>query len=163
LFGESVYEKFPSAREEIKNAGNCLAASLWTAGVFHLMRAAEYGLRAISHDRRIRIPKQKHIELATWEDIIKELEKAETEIQNYPKTLAREAQFSFYHGVMMEFKRFKNKYRNSVMHSRDSYNEPEAVAAFAHVKAFMGILSSRIGEGIRTPKIWKGSKWSEES
>jgi len=99
------------------------------------------------------------MELATWNDIIKKLEDAEQEIQGYPKTLAREAQFEFYHGAMMEFKRFKNKFRNSVMHCRRTFDEPEAQSTFNHVKAFMSILSERIGEGERAPKIWKGFKW----
>src|SRR5229473_6950447 len=48
LFGESVYNKFPDLREDIKDAGNCFAAALYTACVFHLMRIAEYGMRRIA-------------------------------------------------------------------------------------------------------------------
>src|SRR5208282_2687692 len=47
LFGNKVYQNFKSARTEIKDAGNCLAADLNTAAVFHLMRASEFGLRAL--------------------------------------------------------------------------------------------------------------------
>jgi len=34
LFGDEVYKKFKSARQEIRDAGNCLAVSLPTASVF---------------------------------------------------------------------------------------------------------------------------------
>jgi hypothetical protein len=48
LFGDAVYENFPSARGDIRDAGNCLAAGLNTAAVFHLMRVVELGLRALA-------------------------------------------------------------------------------------------------------------------
>src|SRR5208282_5491043 len=48
MFGAKVYDRFPPARDDIKDAGNCYAASLYTACVFHLMRVAELGLRAIA-------------------------------------------------------------------------------------------------------------------
>jgi len=133
LFGVEVYQAFRSARFDVEDGGNCLAVGCDTAAVFHFMRVAEYGLRALAHDRRIRIPRNRPIDLATWDDIIKELEKAEEAIRNYPATLAREAQFDFYHGAMMEFKRFKNKFRNQVMHARKSYDSHQAASAFEHV------------------------------
>jgi hypothetical protein len=51
--------------------------------------------------------------------------------------LAREAQYEFYHGAMMEFRRFKNAYRNRVAHTRDVYSRDEARLLFTHVRAFM--------------------------
>jgi hypothetical protein len=160
LFGDAVSTAFPSAALDIREAGNCLAAECPTAAVFHLMRAAEYALRALAVDRGIKFPNKKTVlDLATWEDIIKELEKAEQAIQGYPKTLAREAQYDFYHGAMLEFKRFKNKFRNQIMHTRDDYDRDEAASAFGHVRDFMHILASRISEKTRTPMVWKGRKW----
>jgi len=41
------------------------------------------------------------LDLAKWEEITKQLELGETAIQGYRKTLAREAQFDFYHGAVM--------------------------------------------------------------
>ena len=159
LFGEDVFTAFPSARKDIKESGNCFATELHTACVFHLMRVAEYGLRALAFDRRVTIPKGRPIELATWDDIIKELEKAEEAIRNYPQTLARESQYEFYHGALMQYRRFKNLFRNRVSHTRDAYAEAEAKLAFDSVREFMGILALRISEGKRTPVIWKGNKW----
>jgi hypothetical protein len=154
LFGAEVHAAFPSARRDIAQAGDCLVAECGTAAVFHLMRAVEHSLRALATDRQIELPKTKVLELATWEEIIRQLEKAEQEIQQYPKTLARERQFAFYHGAMMEFKRFKNLFRNSVMHTRDDYDRVEAYGAFIHVQAFMKILASEISEIKITPLIW---------
>ena len=159
LFGDAVLKAFPDAEDDIREAGNCLAADCSTAAVFHLMRVAEHGLRALAYDRRITLPKDKPIDLATWEDLLKELEKAEDTIRNFPKTEAREAQFDFFHGAMMELKRFKNKFRNRAAHTRESFDRNEAMSAFTHVKAFMQILASRISATKRTPVIWKGAKW----
>jgi hypothetical protein len=94
LFGESVKKAFPSATYDIKESGNCLAADCATAAVFHLMRVAEYGLRALAWDRRIKVPKGP-IELACWEDIIRELEDAEKAIKNFPKTWLGKNSISF--------------------------------------------------------------------
>ena len=159
LFGADVSKSFPSAANDIRDAGNCLASECTTAAVFHAMRVAEYGLRALAYDRRIELEKKKPIELATWEDIIKKLEDAETEIKGYPKTLARESQYDFYHGAMMQFRGFKNVFRNQIMHSRKSYGRDMAFAIVNQVRDFMNILATRIAEDKRTPKRWKGRKW----
>jgi hypothetical protein len=159
FFGTEVYAAFPNASYDLAEAGNALAVELHTAAVFHLMRTAEYGLRALARDRRVILPRKEILELATWEAIIKQLEDAEAAIQSYPKTLAREAQFDFYHGAMMEFKRFKNKFRNCIMHTRRNYDRDQAHSALTHVCAFMKLLASRISETKRTPRIWKGAKW----
>jgi len=54
----------------------------------------------------------------------------------------------------MEFKRFKNKFRNRIMHTRDEYDSDEAHSAFVHVKEFMNILASKIAENVKTPEMW---------
>lgn len=154
LFGKQASEAFPSAQFDIKEAGNCLALGCSTAAVFHLMRAVEWGIRALAYDRRIRLSRGP-IELATWEELIRQLEDVEKAIQGYPRTLAREAQFAFYHGASMDIKRFKNKFRNAVMHTRDEYDQDQAKSAFNHVKSFMQTLAGKISETKRTPVIWK--------
>jgi regulator of sirC expression with transglutaminase-like and TPR domain len=94
------------------------------------------------------------LELATWEQIIQELEDAETAIKGFPQTLAREEQFQFYHHALMQYRAFKNIFRNSVMHTRDSYDRDQAVSAVNTVRAFMQGLSTKIKEGSQTPWIW---------
>jgi hypothetical protein len=158
-FGEKVERAFPSSIRDVADAGGCLAVDLNTAAVFHLMRVAEHGLRAIAHDRRIKIPKKRPVELATWDDIIKGLEKAEDDIIGYPQTLAREAQLAFYHGAMMQLKRFKNVFRNRVSHTREDFGRTQALGVLENVREFMGTLATRISEKTRTPVVWKGKKW----
>jgi hypothetical protein len=156
LFGDEVHAKFSDARADITEAGTCYACGCATAAVFHLMRVAEVGLRALAWDRRIVLPKKKPILLATWDEIIRELENSEQAIQGYKKTQAREAQFAFYHGAMMEFRAFKNVWRNRVMHAREErYDRHQAQNALEHVRGFMQILATRISTVQRTPLIWR--------
>lgn len=47
LFGDEVFAKFERARDDIEEAGKCLACGRATATVFHLMRALESAVRII--------------------------------------------------------------------------------------------------------------------
>jgi len=67
LFCKSVYENFKSARADIKDAGNCLAADLNTAAVFHLMCVVNIGLLALAKHLKLKI---KAIEFQEWKNII---------------------------------------------------------------------------------------------
>jgi hypothetical protein len=118
------------------------------------MRVAEGGLRCLAKDRQIVFPAD--LKLQAWDDVLRELEKSEARIQQYPKTLKREEQFEFYHGAMMELKRFKNLWRNRIMHLRnDPIDRDEALSAFNHVKDFMRIPATHISEiSPPLPEIW---------
>jgi hypothetical protein len=48
LFGDDVFSAFPSATDDITEAGTCLALERSTACVMHLMRVAEVGLKALA-------------------------------------------------------------------------------------------------------------------
>ena len=48
IVNDAVLLAFPTASEEMRNAGTCLAVSMHTASVFHSMRAAEIGLRSMN-------------------------------------------------------------------------------------------------------------------
>jgi hypothetical protein len=159
LFGSEVAAAFPSAEDDIRDAGNCLAAECNTAAVFHLMRVAEIGLRALARDRRVRLPRKEPLDVAAWETIIKELEAADDAIRQYPKTGAQAAQYAFHHGAMMEFAKFKSVFRTQVMQARQQFEPNHAVKVFEDVRAFMQILANRISESSRTPLVWKGRKW----
>jgi hypothetical protein len=131
LFGDDVYNAFPSARLDIKEAGSCLATGRSTACIFHLMRGSEIGLRVLAWDRRVEFVKRPHIpiELRQWDEILKQLEDEETKIQQYKQSLAREAQLAFYHGAMVELRAFKNLYRHRTAHAREHYDIDKARSA----------------------------------
>jgi len=73
LYGETVHEKFEDARDDLKDAGNCLAASLPTACMFHLMRVTEHGLRSLAkklHVQLIHKGKSCPIDFGDWDKVI---------------------------------------------------------------------------------------------
>ena len=161
LFGEAVKEGFPAVAADISAAGNCLAAECNTAAVFHLMRVADAGLRALARDRRIKLPRKERLGLEAWDGIIRELESAESTIRQYPKSPAQEAQYAFHHEAMARFARFRDVFRNQLMHVQEHFGQPHAVAIFEDVQAFMRTLATRITENSRTPLVWKGKKWAQ--
>jgi hypothetical protein len=159
ILGEGVSRAFPTAAPDIKEAGNCLAADCNTAAVFHLMRVAEYGLRALARDRKIELPRQGPIELSTWEEVIRELEKVEAAVTGYPRTEARESQLTFLHGAMLSLRAFKNAVRNPVMHTRESFDHHQALSILNHVKEFMNRLQQYVDEQTTdSPQQWT-SEW----
>src|SRR5436309_10023407 len=65
LFGGEVSQAFPSAWEDIRDAGNCIAADLHTAAVFHLMRVGELGMRALARHLRVKVQKTRKAKAST--------------------------------------------------------------------------------------------------
>jgi hypothetical protein len=145
LFGETVSTAFPSAKQNIKNAGNCLASDLHTAAVYHLMSVAEMGLRSVAKQLRVKtVRKAVPLELGTWEDVIRALESKVN--GQFPRSKKGQQESDFYKGLFVEFRAFKDLWRNKVMHVRISYDSHQAQSAFDHVCAFMQRLAERVSE-----------------
>jgi hypothetical protein len=149
LFGKAV--KAAASDElnaEIKAAGNCIAADLNTAAVFHLMRVVELGLRALG--RHLKVPtcgrkNQTPIALGTWEQVIQALETKTVAVANIVgRSVKKQKDLEFYKGVILEFRAFKDIWRNSVSHCRCAYDEHQAMSALIHVRRFVELLAARI-------------------
>lgn len=160
LFGRAVNRAFPSARQDIMDAGNCLAADLNTAAIFHLMRIVEFGLRALAENQNVKIPR-KPLDLAGWDEIINKLDEKISKRFNRkvptgppippPKPKRRsyekkEQDREFFRGAIHAFYGFKDVWRNNVMHSRKNYDEHEAVSVLNYVRDFMQRLAKRLTE-----------------
>ena len=147
LFGEAVNKTFPSARSDIKAAGNCLSADLNTAAMFHLMRAAEYGLKALARHLKVRtVKKRVPLEFGTWGEIFSAMNGKINILSGTTRGKKRQAALEFYNGVMLEVKALKDVWRDSVMHSRGEYDERQALNALNHVRGFMQRLATRVSE-----------------
>lgn len=144
LFGEAVSAAFPSAQSEIKDAGNCLAADLHTAAVFHLMRAVEHGLRALA--RHLKVKAGQPLEYACWEQVIRAIDQRLDKIRLKTRGRKKSAELEFYGRLLMECAYFKDKWRNPVSHARDRYSEAGALDALGHVQDFMKKLAERVKE-----------------
>jgi hypothetical protein len=141
-----VLQQFKTAKGDICAAVDCFALNHGTASVFHLMRIAEHGLRALARERRVKLPKKQVLEWADWRTVIGEIGKKVDQIANKKRGPARDAALEFYRGALASFEGFKDAYRNNVMHTRKSYDGAEALVLMHHVRDFMTRLSSKIEE-----------------
>lgn len=161
LFGEDVYIKFPSAREEIMDAGTSYAYDLNTACVFHLMRTVEIGAKvmvsAMKAQKHItttvpavtggRRTVKKPIELCDWSTLIKGLETALRHLEAGTKTSVKKKDvLAFYSHALGQFRNFKDAWRNNVAHGNKKYQRGETRDIMENARKFMQHLALRIKE-----------------
>jgi hypothetical protein len=143
LFGEDVFEKFKSGRQDIKDAGNSFAAELFTACVFHLMRVAEHGLRVIARRLGVQITdKNKRIPLqyGDWTKVIGEIKNKIRDARSLVGA-KKETRLDFYSDLADKCEYLRDIYRNNISHTRKHYNEGGALDAMERVRDFMQSLA----------------------
>ncbi len=144
---DAVLHAFPTARSDAYSACDCWALRHPTASVFHSMRVAELGLRALARERKLSLPKNKAVEWGTWQEIITALD---AEIKRIGLQMRagrpKDAALAFYSGARADLNGFKDEFRNAVMHVRSEYDELQAQRALTQVQAFMERLAQRISE-----------------
>ena len=157
LFGEAVSKKFSSAKDDIRQAGNCMAAECNTAAVFHLMRTVEWGLRALCVHLGFRKMRSKikvsgkvvytPIEYLEWDKMLNQLpdyvDKRTARTKKGPK---KQEDQEFYYSILQDIRAIRDAWRNHVMHTRAYYGPKDAVAIMEHVKRIMNKLAERISE-----------------
>jgi hypothetical protein len=157
FFGADVHRAFPSARYDILHAGNCLAADENTAAVFHMMRAVEWGLRALAVDLGFRRLRSKHrksgkvtytpLAYSEWEGILNQLQtKVDGRITTTKRGPKKQLHQEFYFPVLQDIKGIRDAWRNHVMHTRREYIGKEADAIHEHVQRLMSTLATRAAE-----------------
>ena len=140
-FGADVSAKFPSAKFDIAEAGNCFAVGRFTGCVFHLMRVLEVGLVALG--------KVFGVSLAhtNWHPAIEEIEKKIRHMGDGPnKASDWKEQQEYYSQAASHFMFLKEAWRNYTAHARGRYAEDEAETIFVNVRSFMQKLSERVTE-----------------
>ena len=147
LFGEEVKEACSDeVNAEIKDAGNCLAADLNTAAVFHLMLVAEHGMRALATHMKVKLKKIPTKE-AGWAKLISEIKKRidQREARNEKRQSKKEREFlKFCRLANEEVFFFKEILRDKTMHALSHYSAAQAVGVFERVRDFMQRLAKRI-------------------
>jgi len=156
LFGDEVRSSFPSAAPDLREAGNCLAVECNTAAVFHLMRATEWGLRALASNlgvKKIRASKKPGskqytpLSYSEWEKILDGLQDAvDAKMQALKRGTAKQKLQEFYYPALQDIRGLRDAWRNHVMHTRSEYNREDAIAVFAHVKRLMQGLATKVSE-----------------
>jgi hypothetical protein len=156
LFGDAVHDAFPSARMDIYEAGNCWLFGRNNAVAYHLMNAAEIGLRALARDRRVVLHKGRPLEFAQWGDIIRSLDKEVERIIQWPPSPVRATAQQFYSDALLSVRAFNNGHRTHINHARGRpYHDDETQALMGYVERFLRGLAQYISEAKRTPVEWK--------
>lgn len=157
LFGTEVHKAFPSARPDLREAGNCLAADCNTAAVFHLMRAVEWGLRALcvqmgfqklrTKNKRTGKVTYRLLAYTEWETILNQLqERVDDKINKVRRGPQKQLYQEFYYPALQDIRGIRDAWRNHTMHTRREYRGPEADAILDHVRRLMVSLASRVAE-----------------
>jgi HEPN domain-containing protein len=147
IVGDDVINSFPKSYQEIRAAGTCFATGLYTACVFHSMRASEIALKAFGIAYKIKIKSGKDIELAEWREILDGLNAAVQNLENLPNsTPNKDEDLQFCSEAAAQFRFFKNGWRIRVAHARATYNESQAKEVIDHVRSFFEFLVSRLKE-----------------
>jgi hypothetical protein len=160
LFGAEVSTAFRSARRDVREAGNCLAAEVPTAAVFHLMRASEIALRALAVDRGVQYPNAT-VESKQVGDLLVALDAKVKDLRNtaastWPSKEVMDAQIKFYAEAVLHFRGFNEAWRKHMAHAHEGamYDRDVAHSVFGHVRSLMQLLATKISETSITQKFW---------
>jgi HEPN domain len=141
-----VEDAFPSASKEIVAACSCLAAALYTASVFHSMRAAEIGVRAMGIELGVTFPYD--ISLADWQNILDQIESKIKAMKDLLRSEKKDSDQRFFSEAATQFRYFKDGWRVRVTHARETYDELQAIKVVDHVKDFFETLAERLKEPV---------------
>ena len=137
-FGENVVHVFPNAVDDIAAASRCLALDEWTACVFHAMRVLEHALRRFAAE--LNIPMSIAYE-ENWHNIIDMIEKECRVAQNAQRSPTKAETLKFYSDAAVNFRYFKDAWRNHVSHSKESYAELQSNTIYDHGREFVQVLA----------------------
>jgi len=129
---------FPKAIRDIAAAGRCLALDEATACVLNLMRALEYPLNAMANALNVTINNP------NWHQVLKDCEDKISEMGNPPAAANWKEDKEFYSEAALNFRYFKDAWRNHVSHGRHTYDKREAYDIMVHVAGFMDHLATKI-------------------
>ncbi len=147
LFGDRVYQNFKSARQDVLEAGNCYATDNFTACVFHLMRVAEHGMRALAIDLKIKKVGKHPLAYAEWGPVCGALATKVKTLQNKPgRGPIKSALLKRYGDAASQADFINEIWRKDVSHARQPYNGPDALSALTRVREFMQSLSGWLQE-----------------
>jgi hypothetical protein len=134
LFGAEVSNAFPSAVDNVRQAGTCFAVEQWDACVFNLMRVLEFGLRVLA--TKFSVP----VLNTTWHTIIEQIEANVRRMDSSFGADWKEQQ-KFYSQAARHFMFLKDAWRNHIMHLSDVYDEGKSLSVLRHVHELMESLA----------------------
>jgi hypothetical protein len=142
LFGTNVNDKFPEASQDIKNAGTCIAVGLPDAAIFHLCRAAEWGLRALAVKWKVKL--KAPIDLQEWGMILDAIDKKLATAKLAAKSHKKKMELEHYTNLSSDCRAVKETWRDCIMHARGSFLAGDADATCERVKSFLQRLAKKV-------------------
>lgn len=137
LFGDQVFSNFPSANNDIFEAGACLALERGTACVMHLMRICEVGLKALA--ATLQLTPQ-----GDWGAYFREIDTAlNARIKASGKRTSDE---QFYAEARITLDGVRMAWRNATMHVENNYSPERAEEILIAVRGLMRHLATKLSE-----------------
>ena len=138
-FGVTTADAFKQAGGHIRDCGHCFALEQWTASVFHSMSVLEYGLQYL-YDRVGAKTKR-----PDWQNVLNDIQAKIKEKRNPAVgkvSQATKRRLDLYDEAVVQFRHFKDAWRNHVSHGRARYDEGQATEICDAVRSFMKHLAS---------------------
>lgn len=135
---QNVLPQFASTLVDVEEAGRCFALGRFTASVFHSMRILEIGLAALGKEFGVATDK------TNWGTIIQNIQN-EIEVKSKAQG-AGWADQQFYSEATLDFRFFKDAWRNHVMHVHLPVDEGKAKVISDRVRHFMHHLATKLHE-----------------
>lgn len=137
LFGDDVFDKFPSANNDIFEAGTCLALERGTACVMHLMRVCEVGIKVLAG--ALSVTQQND-----WGAYLREIgSKLDARTKASGKRTPDE---QFYAEARVTLDGVRMAWRNATMHIENNYSPERAEEILIAVRGLMRHLATRLCE-----------------
>jgi HEPN domain-containing protein len=145
----AVWKHFPKAESDTREAIDSYVLGLNTATVFHAMRIAEIGLRALARRLRVTLTHKQQpmpIDLADWEKIITQCRNKIAALRAMAKGHKNANRLQLYSEAAEHCGFMKDIFRNDVSHGRKAYNAGEALGCLNRVHDFMQFLATAMGK-----------------
>lgn len=136
LFGNDVATAFPTAAQDIADAGKCRALGQWTACVMHLMRALETPLTTLAA----------YCDVPSGNNWNKELNEIEQKLRSVQRSTDGAHAEQWASEAAAHLRNIKNAWRNHAQHGRARYNNEEAGAIWGNVRSFMQSAARQLRE-----------------
>lgn len=139
-----TYAAYPSTRNDIIEACRCHALGRYTASVYHSMAIAESGLHLLAKELGVLF--NYPMVLAEWSAVIDGIESKIEPLRHLKRSDEKDKLVTFYSECAVQFRYFKDAWRNHVAHAREVYDRDQSHSILLHVRDFMEKLSLRIKE-----------------
>lgn len=140
IFFSSSFTAFPSAQDDMRSACRADALDLGGACVHHCMGILQRGLYALAN--HLRIPFSASIELENWKNILDQTEKEIRKLEQQKKSQTKDVALQFLSESAVQFRYFKDAWRNHVEHHRARYKDGQAHSILVHVRDLMEHLTA---------------------